>query len=94
MKLRDLRFGRGDHLGHSERVERGITALAEKGLVWDPSSPDAASDESLVVYKFVRPVAPGDPVTRWGARLVLLAVVVCGLAFAVFLVSELYSGLE
>lgn len=31
---------------------------------------------------------------RWGARLVLLTVVVSGLAFVVFLISELYSGLE
>jgi hypothetical protein len=94
MKIGDLTFGRGDHLPHRERIERGITALAEKGFVWERPSPDAASDdEPVVVYRFVRP-APRDPVTRWGARLVLLTVVVCGLAFAVFLVSELYSGLE
>ena len=89
MKQSNLMDGRGDHLGHSEQVERGITALAEKGLVWEP----------LVAGCRVGPVScglrvrhssfhAGDPVTRWDARLVLLAVVVHGLAFAVFCVSE------
>jgi len=94
-KFGDLRFGHDDDLSQGERIERGISALAEKGLVWDRPRPDVApDDEFFVVYRFVRPLAPRDPVTRWGARLVLLTVVVCGLAFAVLVISELYSGLE
>jgi hypothetical protein len=94
MKLGDETFGADDDLTTTRRIDRGIAALQDRGYVLGGPRPQTVQDEAgVVVYTFVREESPRDPVTRWGARLVLLAVVGLAVWLAVWLAAVVASAL-
>jgi hypothetical protein len=95
VKLGELTFVTDGDLPLGQRIERGISAMCEKGYVLDGPMPRAVDeDATVVVYRFVRDESARDPVTRWGARMVLIAIVVGGLLFALFVARGLYRGMD
>ena len=85
MELGDATFGAHDGLTTGQRVDRGIASLQDKGYVIAAAPQVGEDDAGVVVYTFVRRVVlrDRDPVTRWGARLIIVAVAAFALWHAV-----------